>query len=139
MARVTENAWAAGIVDGEGCISVGRNNGLGGKYIGMHVIVRMADKEAVQKIARIAGVGSLKLHRPFTARRRPLWEWHSSSQEAASVLRRLLPYLVTKKIQARWFLKLAARMSQRRGPLTLKERRFQDEVVRMIRAEKKIR
>jgi hypothetical protein len=135
--KQTDWAWLAGILDGEGCLSVGRNNGAGGRYIGLHVVVRMADEDAVRRAYTIAGVGTLKLHRPFTTNRRALWEWNTSSQEAARTLRLVLPYLVTKRVQAKWFIKLATRMAGRRGePLTQRERAIQDEIVRVIKEEK---
>ncbi len=137
--KPTDLAWLAGIIDGEGCLSVGRNNGKDGKYIGMHVVLKMADEEAVRKASEITRVGTLKKHKPFAPNRRPLWEWQCSSQQAACILRLLLPYLVTKRTQAQLFITLAERMNVRRGPLTIEEREFQDGIVTAIREEKKIR
>ncbi len=88
-------AWAAGVLDGEGCIYLVRGGHL-------NITVGNTNLDMVERLFKIFGYGRPKLLRaPSRRRYRPFWVWHVSSKQAAEVLEAVLPYLVAKKEQAR--------------------------------------
>lgn len=68
-------AWVAGIYEGEGCLSL-RDNGYKGnnKYVTMRIC--MTDKDILDRVARIIGMGDVKLITPPSrAGKKPMYEW----------------------------------------------------------------
>jgi|KBSSwiStaDraftv2_1062776.scaffolds.fasta_scaffold18760_3 hypothetical protein len=137
--KKTDLAWVAGLIDGEGCLHAGRNNGNNGRYLGLHLTVQMCDRRAVKNIHRIAAIGTVRLLKPSGPTRRPLWKWCSSSQQAATFLEAILPYMVTKKPQAVLFIRLAreqkGKLNQR---LTEQRTKFQDRLIKRIKDLKRV-
>lgn len=108
-----ELAYAAGIIDGEGCISMFESlqsansvkpkirNARGLRYR-YKVIVKMVDHEAVQLLYEIFG-GSLywnPLQKLRARQRFPQITWTVGEIRAVVCLRQLLPYLRLKRKQA---------------------------------------
>lgn len=99
----TDLAYAAGVIDGEGCIQIhrSRNNRNGRSYYGGHVSVFMCDRQATDLLHAMFG-GSLihigsRSHRPAC---RPGVKWVKAGRGSADVCRVLLPYLRVKREQA---------------------------------------
>ena len=88
-------AWAAGIIDGEGCISLGPTSGR----VQLILHVGQVDIRMLQKLYSIFGgiIKPMKDHRP---RRRAVWRWRVRGDQAAQVLKLILPWLVIKHEQA---------------------------------------
>lgn len=92
--------WLAGIIDGEGCVTLSvqpqHNN-----HIGAHVDVGMTDELTIRAICQITGLGSVYLMSNRGKKRRQLYRWHITSfVEVITFLRKVLPYLLTKRMQA---------------------------------------
>ena len=107
-------AWAAGLIDGEGCISIKRRKTKEGwRCDTLTVTLGMTDKKAIQRLKEITQVGSIRF---LPAKPEKGWRaqyiWSCASGKAASVLRLCLPWLITKKEQA--FIALAFRELQER-------------------------
>ena len=92
-------AWFAGIMDGEGTIGIYLyKDKEGHRQDVLQVGIEMAHEPTIKQIDDIARVGSIQVrHRPPW---KPMFGWHASNREAASVLRYCMPFLVTKKAQA---------------------------------------
>lgn len=93
--------WAAGFVDGEGCVSVGRKRRektgtrVGQFYWRYTLSLQIGHKsEAMLRLFQDAFGGNL---RPFTKRGIQYWAWAVWSQEADRAIKQLLPYLRLKR------------------------------------------
>jgi hypothetical protein len=108
MTKREKIAWAAGFVDGEGCIQIVRNrhNAMAGEYqYKVSLTVVQKAKSPLTKLVEIFG-GEVKKHDGY-------WRWTVMCAQADSVLRALLPFLVLKKSQA----ELALSFQSRRGTI----------------------
>ena len=78
-------AWAAGLFEGEGCISSGR--------AGIRLSLGMTDKDVVEKFLSIVGVGTIG--KPTSLpNRKPCWYWVLYKVEhSQAVLAALWPFL----------------------------------------------
>jgi hypothetical protein len=96
-AVTTENhAWAAGVIDGEGCITVKKN----GPYYSMQVIVAQSGYEPspmIEELTRLYG-GNSRQAKPKN--RTPVWHWQVVGANAEKVLKHVSPYLIQKRDQA---------------------------------------
>ena len=107
--RETDLAWLAGIVDGEGCIAFHRRNDCGKHrhVVRCDVKIAMADKATILRVgallAEIVGGDRVVVfeERRKVARARPLWRVEVNSKGASqALLKTVLPYLFTKKLEA---------------------------------------
>ena len=93
----TKLAYIAGIVDGEGCISV-RKRGIHGS---LPLISVVNTNWEVLKLIKDTFGGSISIHnRPKTEASKWCYIWRQSCLPAAETLERLLPYLIVKKKHA---------------------------------------
>jgi len=92
----TDRAWAAGYIDGEGCLDVPR---------GIRVRVTNTHKPTLDHLQSFFG-GSVRPHSARTPQRahRPTWVWTVHGMEASDALEKLLPFLREKEKQARCLL-----------------------------------
>lgn len=105
----TDIAWAAGIIDGEGCILIRRTEPkrkqVNPTYTCM-VTVNMCDVKTVKRLRQLLGVGvvyALSNHAPnsITGRRAsPQSRWRCVCRDAEKVLKILRPYIFTKAREA---------------------------------------
>src|SRR5436305_1549913 len=96
----TDLAWAAGCVDGEGCVSirtqkVGRSARL---QFALYLAVSNTDPRMPARFHELFG-GSL-VNKTGNQVRRPIFEWRVFATNAGRILRMLRPYLVIKGEQA---------------------------------------
>lgn len=99
------HAWAAGIVDADGCITIKRRKVKGDVYYSLFVIVAQSGDGVPPVIARLSEVYGGNVDRPYTApkglpNRRPRHQWYVSTARAEEFLRTIRPYLVGKADQA---------------------------------------
>jgi len=97
LGEVAICAWLAGVIDGEGSVFLTRGRG---RSPILCLNIGMTHKETIDHIKKITGVGSI-YPRPAGAHRKALYMWQTSENEAASVLYCCLPYLITKREQAK--------------------------------------
>lgn len=115
-------AWVAGIIDGEGSVSIQR------KADGnLEVLLRvsMTHELTVRTIKVFAHVGKVRQDKSrMSSGGKDVWEWRVKGKKAVSTLRQCMPFLVTKKVQARIALEFAL-LANRGHPLSLanKEKR----------------
>lgn len=91
-------AWAAGIVDGEGAVTLSYNRSSAHKPSGqitLGVRVQMSDEAAVRRLALIFG-GSVRRYAPPKTAWRLQFIWGVYSQRAYDTLKAMRPWLVTK-------------------------------------------
>lgn len=85
--NLTSCAWAAGLFEGEGCISDDE------------LRLKMTDEDVVRRFAAVVGLGTI--YPPYRSRqpnRRPAWVWVSGRRHDVEViLARFLPYLGVRR------------------------------------------
>lgn len=98
--KKTDLAYAAGIVDGEGCIGI-RRKVQQGRFLSydMRVSVGMAN-EWLPKWLRFAFGGSLTYYKSKQKNRQDQWAWRITSNQALGFLKLILPYLTIKRPEA---------------------------------------
>lgn len=104
--RESDLAWCAGIVDGEGCISIGRyypNSKQHNKapVYRPSLVVNMTHKPTIERLASLLECGSISKHSECRLTRKQAWIWAVKDRKADAVLRVLEPYLFTKRAEAR--------------------------------------
>lgn len=99
-AKETDLAWAAGIVDGEGCIGLSR---ISNAHWSLRVAVGNTDIRMINKLKGCFG-GSVRLQNKKPGKdgfkRKPLWVWVLYGAKAESFLVSIMPYLCNKADQA---------------------------------------
>ncbi len=119
MTSEAERAYAAGFLDGEGCIAIikgGRNPNNGDTYFQAGVYVSQVDPTPLLWLREHWG-GTITAKKGSSGTR--AWQWHVRSQLAYSILRDVLPYLQVKRANAENALKLAElRKGHVKAPLT---------------------
>ncbi len=106
MLKDTDIAWLAGIVDGEGSLVVFKDK-RANRGINVHVTMNMVDLETIERVGRLFRAISgdkvpVREKRPLSgfSRRLQFVVDVCSKRGCLRTLEALLPYLVTKKLQA---------------------------------------
>src|SRR5438128_9930242 len=93
MTRETELAWAAGLFEGEGCITFDKRDARA------YARVKMCDQEPLQRFAQIIQVG--KLYGPYTpkiTRHSDYFVWFARNKEAFAAIALLAPWLSKRRL-----------------------------------------
>lgn len=100
-------AWCAGIIDGEGCIRIHKRK-PGAKsqprqksniyYLDLKV--KMVHKPAIEILHSFFRCGDVHSEQPGKSNKRIAWRWNVFRRDAASVLKKVLPFLVVKRKEA---------------------------------------
>lgn len=106
MANEHIHAYMAGIVDGEGCVTISLSKR---NHVTFRLFIGTVDERLVSWLQEHYG-GCVHL-RKRGGNQRDLYEWSARKAEAVRVLTSVYPYLVLKREQANIFLALAERQS----------------------------
>jgi len=106
-------AYAAGAIDGEGCIGLHRTGNKSRPSVGLRLSVFNTDPRLPYRMQDLFGGNVYVSKRPLG--HKPLHEWVLLSAKAADVLKKVYPYLVIKKEQADIALDFA-KIIGKRGP-----------------------
>ena len=113
-------AWAAGIFDGEGCVSIGcvppsKRKDIVNPSYRLTLKVTMGCEETVCCFGTVVEQGSFQTHQPTSKKVNASYSWVAMSRKAESILKLLRPYLVTKAREADVALAFMALPDGRRG------------------------
>lgn len=106
MATKTDIAYCAGLIDGEGCIRVGRSKpyrhltGRVSLAYKLSVQVRMVEEAALTFLRDTLGGWYWAEKKPHSVKGRPLFCWQATDQAAEHVVKTIRPYLRVKARQA---------------------------------------
>lgn len=96
----TDLAWAAGFIDGEGCIQIAKGTtGDGYTYYSLNLTATQLDPEPLEKLRAMFG-GSIMLTNSAARRNNPIWRWQAAPVPALAALVAMLPYLTVKRREA---------------------------------------
>jgi len=98
--KKADMAYAAGIIDGEGCIQI-MHSLLNGHVQSWKVEldISMCSKKVLDKMVGLFG-GQAKLYGIRDNQHYRQWRWQLYSGKAVNALRKMYPYLIEKKAQA---------------------------------------
>lgn len=94
-------AYLAGIIDGEGCVSIQRGKNPSNKYAYYSPVlsVNMVDEKPIKLLESTFG-GTSSLRQSVGIGRKAQWRWSLPISSMVEVLQLLLPYLQVKEKQA---------------------------------------
>ena len=99
MNKETDVAWAAGLFEGEGCISNDKK-----KY--RRLSINMTDEDVMKRFVRIVAYGNLKgPHLPRKSENpngkyKPFWQWGVGKRsEVLRILKMFIPYFGKRRSQ----------------------------------------
>jgi hypothetical protein len=127
----TDAAYLAGIIDGEGHISIyGGYGGADPHRYRAHLGVANTSMSLLEWCKSATGVGGIAVQRKVSETRKAVWQWMVVSEGAASVLVQVLPYLVIKADRAKLVVEFQSRLRQ---PALKADRAWQHDVVARVR------
>jgi hypothetical protein len=119
-----EKAYAAGLIDGEGCIDIGVNHPKKGSrsrdQLYVRVGIHMTNPLPLEEFKNIWG-GSIHIRKPFINHWKQSYDWKVTCGSAMEFLADIEPFLIVKKAEARVALEFKVRTGQ--------EKRLTDEEV----------
>lgn len=100
--QITDLAWAAGIIDGEGCIGLHRHGGPTKNWWSLILKVTMGHEPSIRRLHDLFGEGSVQNQRPSRGQQHynVAWSWLCTTRQVERVLAQVRPYLVTKAAEA---------------------------------------
>jgi len=96
MATLVELAYAAGIIDGEGCIGISQPRNRG--FYSLNVEVAMTDPKPIKFFSDKFG-GRFEIKKSKTSTGRTIYRWSLQSEKAQEFLRSISPFIVAKTEQ----------------------------------------
>ena len=95
----TDFAWAAGILDGEGCIHISKRVRNGHYRYNLILLVGNTSEPMLQRLQEVLGgtVGKETWHRHS---KRPFRNWLAYGKDAQVMLAKIEPFLVAKRAHA---------------------------------------
>ncbi len=119
----TTSAYAAGLVDGEGCITIQRISRPKQGYCIYQLRVIIANTEHVMlDWLQLHFGGSVQQKAEKRVNRKDCWMWSIVSHQAELFLEKILPYMVTKKARAKIAIEYRNSLPEGRSATLLKER-----------------
>lgn len=97
MSGACDIAWAAGLFEGEGCISQPRWPGR----VSIALMVTSTDKDVLARFQQIVGYGNIleKPRKTKPSHYKTLWEWRIAKQpEVIRILVMLMPYFGNRRL-----------------------------------------
>lgn len=108
IASSTDLAWAAGIIDGEGCIGIyGRSRGYHEYFA--RLFIRNSDLKMIQKLQSIFQKGTILKQHTHNSKWKDTYSLSVSHNPLKSILKQVYPYLVTKRERAKYAMEYIGR------------------------------
>lgn len=105
-------AWAAGFIDGEGCLRIAYQKGV--ESYCAHLEVGQTREGPLLELQRILG-GRVRHHSKATEKHATVYRWQIIGANAITAVRHILPYLKLKAPQAQLFLEFQTGVPPRGG------------------------
>ena len=109
---IADIAYFAGLLDGEGCVRIGRfKNSNGEIRYRAQIQIGMTDKSPIQWLKDTFGGGlytDRKLNQPKS---KPCYVWQVDAQDGKDILKQALPYLKVKYRQANNVIEFACTLT----------------------------
>ena len=115
--KKTDLAYMAGIIDGEGCIRIGRIQSPYCKRPFDHratIQIGMTSQPVLLWVHHNFG-GCLGVGRNESVRTKKTYQWSISAQQGTKLIKSLYKYLIEKKYQAKLFVEFAKTIGKKRN------------------------
>lgn len=106
----TTYSYLAGLIDGEGCISIRRCKQGKFVYFKPMIEVGMSDKKPIELLQKIFGNSGWYEIIPTGKTKLVIHKWRVTGTKCLPVLNAILPYLIVKRKQAIVVIKLVSRI-----------------------------
>jgi len=94
--KAEDISWAAGIIEGEGCMSIFKRKGK--EYYQCSILCEMTDEDTVNTLYSVLGVGNVS-KRPRRGIRKPTWILSIYKQiDVFDTLIKIMPYLHSRRL-----------------------------------------
>uniref|UniRef100_A0A6H2A3W2 Putative HNH homing endonuclease n=1 Tax=viral metagenome TaxID=1070528 RepID=A0A6H2A3W2_9ZZZZ len=114
-------AYAAGIVDGEGCISIGGKSLGAGKPRRLIMLLSVVNtNEWLIRWLKMQFGGNIRSNKPTNPRAKLKWIWRVESKKASEIIKLIMPYLQIKRPQAELAIEFQSRKKYRGGTLAMR-------------------
>lgn len=120
MPSETEHAWAAGIIDGDGCLTL-KKSAMGKGYAKPLLVVDNTDIEILQELQRLYGGNAFVKKKKSAVHHRQAWSWRvTGADKLITCLECVYPYMhcPSKKERARLVLEEYKLATPRNGYYT---------------------
>lgn len=120
--EVHEKAYLAGIIDGEGSISIsrsGKNRGCNASRLMLVLTITSTSKNLLEYCKAVTEGGQITMKRKVTSNHRACYEWRIRNHNAGRILFLIIPYLLLKKDQALLAIKFVETIRPRGGSIPL--------------------
>lgn len=98
VSELIDYAWAAGIIEGEGTLSLHKIKARKNSWR-VVVSVTMSDFDVIDKLHKVFGVGTVRERPPQKVGYKPLKEWAVQNQAGCfEVLLRIMPHLGDRRL-----------------------------------------
>lgn len=97
---VPQQAYLAGMIDADGHIGIYNRATAKGCGARLRLSVSNTDTTLLEWIQATTGIGSIVPKDKGNARCKPTYEWVTSAEAAASVLKQVIPYMIVKRARA---------------------------------------
>lgn len=116
----TDRAYAAGLVDGEGTITLSRTSSV---YRSPVVSMVNTSIELLRRMQTIFGGGTISVVRKREDHHRQAWLWSAQNRRALLCMEEILPFMhePSKAVRATYILELYDRVTRRNGKYTPEE------------------
>lgn len=135
----TDLAYIAGIIDGEGCISIERRRYAEGKYKKIVSLTVSNTEEWLCQWLKLSWGGRIRIRIDKRENHLPLYNWVVYRAKAIEVLKVILPYLKIKKPQAEIAIGFQSRRSRCRLEKTDEEKALDEAEYILLKNLKKQR
>jgi hypothetical protein len=90
--------WVAGLLEGEGCFRLHRDNQTWGSrkyvYLRPRVVCSMTDQDVIERLQELTGMGRIALGRKTNPGYKPYWQWTVSRDgDALELMRAVYPHM----------------------------------------------
>lgn len=111
----TIDAYLAGMIDGDGYITIQRSTRGGKDYFGAQVGIAGTRRDPHDLAASLFG-GKVSCYQPANPKHRPQFQWQRMGKAAVPVIEGVLPYLLIKKEHALLALELQEHATEASSP-----------------------
>ena len=115
MIAPTTYAYLAGMIDGDGYITITRSTRGGKDYFGAQVGIAGTRRDPHDLAASLFG-GKVSCYQPANPKHRPQFQWQRMGKAALPVIEGILPYLLLKKEHALLALELQELATEASSP-----------------------
>lgn len=116
----TQKAYLAGLIDGEGCLSITKKRDTKGMRYGycFRPVLHVANTHpgVLQEVQKWTGLGRVRRFDEARLNRKARYQWMVWSNQAAQIVSAVAPYLIIKKKKAPVFLRFVKITTGCRSP-----------------------